>query len=167
MTPGDPVRTSTLDVDLALAANHRWWNKWTLVLAVALLLVGGFVAGGITQKAYGQAPAATGQGGGGPRGQGGFTPPTAFPGGGGNPFGNRQNGNGAPEATTGTVKLIDGATVYVEIESGEVITIRTDDDTTVGVPGELKNIKAGDKVTVAGDTDAQGTVSASSVTKTK
>ncbi|MFD0740986.1 hypothetical protein ACFQ1L_02685 [Phytohabitans flavus] len=164
------MTASTLDTELAAAAGRRWWNRWTIVLGLALLLVGGFVAGIEVQKAYGETPAATGPGGG-FRGQGGNPGggiPTAFPGGGfpGGPGGGAQGGRSA-EATTGTVKLIDGTTVYVETESGEVVTVRTDGDTSVSVPGKLKDLKAGDKVSVEGGTDAEGSVTASSVTKTE
>lgn len=166
----EPVLTaSTLDTELAAAASRRWWNRWTIVFGLALLLVGGFVAGVEVQKAYGETPAAAGPGGGGPggyRGQGGF--PEGFPGGG------AQTGQGAPsaggqsaEATTGTVKLVDGTTVYIETASGEVVTVRTDADTSVSVPGKLKDLKAGDKVSVEGGADAEGTVTASTVTKTE
>jgi hypothetical protein len=65
------------------------------------------------------------------------------------------------------VKLVDGTTIYVETESGEVLTIRTDGDTAVRVPGELGSLKAGDKVNVAGGTDEEGSMTASSITKTE
>lgn len=157
---------STLDADLAAAAGRRWWNRWTIVLGLALLLVGGFVAGIEVQKAYGETPVTAGPGSGGFRGQGGFSPPTAFPGGGSQGAQGAQGGPGT-QATTGTVKLVDGTTIYVQTESGEVVTIRTDGDTSVHVPGTLKDLKAGDKVSVEGDADAEGAVSASSVTKTE
>ncbi|MFD0973784.1 cupin domain-containing protein [Plantactinospora endophytica] len=64
------------------------------------------------------------------------------------------------------MKLVDGTTIYLQTESGEVITVRTDGDTTVQVPGELKAFKAGDKVSVDGDTDAEGSITASTLTKT-
>lgn len=153
------MTASTLDAELAAAAGRRWWNRWTVVLGLALLLIGGFVAGVEAQKAYGETPTAAGQGGG-FRGQGGY--PTAFPGGG--PQGGQ--GRQSAEATTGTVKLVDGTTVYVETESGEVVTVRTDGETAVRVPGKLKDLKAGDKVSVEGGEDAEGAVAASSVTKT-
>ncbi|MEV4623092.1 hypothetical protein AB0J74_30825 [Asanoa sp. NPDC049573] len=149
----------TLDAQLAAAASRRWWNRYTLVLALALLLVGGFATGIQVQKAYGDQPTAA-SGPAGFRGQGTLTPPTAFPGGAA-----RQRAGGG-EATTGTVKLVDGKTVYVQTASGELVTVRTDGDTTVRVPGKLTNLKAGDKVSVEGSADAEGSVTASAVTKT-
>ncbi len=158
MTREPELTASTLDAELAAAASRRWWNRWTIALGLVLLLIGGFVAGVEVQKAYGETPTATGPGSGGLRGQGGF--PTALPGGG------AQGGPGRAEATTGTVKLVDGTTVYVETESGEVVTVRTDGDTSVRVPGKLTDLKAGDKVSVEGGPDTEGSVTASSVTKT-
>ncbi|MGN9913194.1 hypothetical protein ACTMTJ_37205 [Phytohabitans sp. LJ34] len=156
------MTASTLDAELAAAASRRWWNRWTIALGLALLLVSGFVAGIEVQKAYGDTPTAATPGVGGQRGQGGF----AFPGGytgGGPPGGTTQR----EQATTGTVKLVDGTTVYVETESGEVVTIRTDGETSVRVPGKLKDLKSGDKVSVEGGADSEGTVAATSVTKTE
>ncbi|KAB1934437.1 hypothetical protein F8271_23410 [Micromonospora sp. ALFpr18c] len=157
------MTASTLDVELAAAANRRRWNRTTIVLAVALLLAGGLVAGIEVQKEFGTQPSAAGPGG--FRGQGGFTPPTALPGG-GSVAGGTQGRPQRANTTTGTVKLIDGSTVYLQTESGEVITIRTNGDTSVRVPGQLKSFKTGDKVSVDGATDANGSVTASSVTKT-
>lgn len=157
------MTASTLDVELAAAANRRWWNRSTIVLAVVLLLVGGFVAGMEVQKAFGAEASATGPGG--FRGQGGPTGPAAFPSG-GSLRGGGQGGPGRTGASAGTVKLVDGTTIYLQTESGEVITVRTDGDTVVQVPGALKDLKAGDKVSVNGDTDTEGSVTASSLTKT-
>ncbi|WP_173158147.1 hypothetical protein [Phytohabitans suffuscus] len=164
------LTTSTLDAELAAAAGRRWWNRWTIVLGLALLLVGGFVAGIEVQKAYGETPAAAGSAGSGLRGQGGFPGggyPGAAQGGQGSQAGQGSQGGRGAEATTGTIKLVDGTTVYVETESGELVTIRTGGDTSVRLPGKLDDLKAGDKVSVAGSADAEGTVTAESVTKTE
>ncbi|WP_377245740.1 hypothetical protein [Phytohabitans kaempferiae] len=163
------LTTSTLDAELAAAASRRWWNRWTIVLAVALVLVGGFVAGIEVQKAWGETPATATGPGGGLRGQGGFTPPTAYPGGGRNGTQGGTGPQGDTQApTTGTVKLVDGTTVYVETASGELVTVRTNGDTDVRVPGALEDLKAGDKVSVeSGAADAEGTVTASTVTRTE
>jgi hypothetical protein len=153
-----------LDADLAAVAGRRWWNRWTIVLGLALLLAGGFVAGIEVQKAYGETSTTATPGG----GQGGFAFPGGYPGGAAQ--GGAQGGGATQrqQATTGTIKLVDGNTVYVETESGEVVTIRTDGDTSVRVPGKLKDLKAGDKVSVEGGAaGADGSVTASSVTKTE
>lgn len=70
------------------------------------------------------------------------------------------------DAATGTVKLVDGTIIYVQTESGAVVTIRTDGETTVQVPGALKDLKAGDKITVAGESTTTGTATATTITKT-
>jgi hypothetical protein len=149
---------TTLQADLAAAASQRWWNRWTIYLGAALLVVGGFVGGIEMHKAYGE-PSSSRAAPGGRGGPAGF--PSAFPG--GAAPGGAQNG-GASQPTNGTVKLVDGTTVYIETESGEVVTVRTNGDTAIAVPGSLKDFKAGDKVTVDGEADSEGTVTAITVT---
>ncbi len=137
--------------DLAQAGARRWWNRWTVCLGVLVLLLGGFVAGVQVQRSYGPEPAtAAGRAGARPSGF-----PTAFPG-----------RSAAPAATTGTVKLVDGDTLYVETDAGDVVTVRTSGDTAVRTPAALKNLKPGDPVTVEGPADDAGTVTATSVTGT-
>jgi hypothetical protein len=153
------VTHAVLDDDEALLAElaavgaRRWWNRWTIGLGVLVLLLGGFVAGVQVQRSYGPQPAAA-------AGRGGARPsgfPTAFPG--------RAEATTAP-ATTGTVKLVDGGTLYVQTADG-VVTVRTNGDTAVRTPAALKNLKPGDPVTVEGPDDGSGTVTATSVTRTK
>jgi len=152
-----------LDAELAAAARHTWWNKWTVYLGGALLVVGGFVAGGEVQRAYGEPTASSvpGVGQRGAAGLGGFPAgvPSAFPSGGAADEGS--------DATTGTVKLVDGTTVYVETESGEVVTVRTNGETAVSIPGLLKDLKAGDKLSVEGDVDSGGSVTAKTISESK
>jgi hypothetical protein len=150
---------TSLEVELAAAASQRWWNRWTVYLVGATLVLGGFIGGIEMQKAYGSSasPAASG-----PQGQrGGNGGYGGFPGGGAVPS------TAASRPTTGTVKLVDGTTVYVQTESGEMVTIRTNGETAVAVAGALKDLKAGDKVTVQGQTDSEGTVTATTVTESK
>ncbi|RKR87685.1 hypothetical protein BDK92_1977 [Micromonospora pisi] len=170
------VDDSDLAGELAAVAGRRWWNRATLYLGAVVLLIGGFVGGVQVQKSYGDPPgggpaAATGRGG--QRGAGGFA---GFPGGG---SANRPGGTGtatgsaaAPGAeagaapdTTGTVKLVDGGTVYLQTADGSLITVRTSADTAVAVAraGSLADLKPGDTVTVVGPNSA-GTVTATKVT---
>jgi hypothetical protein len=67
------------------------------------------------------------------------------------------------------VKLVDGTTLYVQTADGTVVTVRTSEKTTVRTAAKaaLKALKAGDAVTVAGAADAEGTVTATSVTAQK
>lgn len=152
-----------LSAQLAAAAPRRWWSRTTVYLAGAALLVAGFLGGVQVQKSYGSTPTSGGAGN---------FPPVAggyFP---------RQNGAGqgqqggasgaARGGTSGTIKLVDGGTVYVQTATGDVITIKTNGGTKVAVAkaGALKDLKAGDAVTVQGSTAADGTVTATTVTAT-
>ena len=149
---------ANLAFELAAVSRRRWWNRWTLYLGVAVLILGAFIAGIQAQKSYGPAPTAAGTGQGGAGRPGGFTP--ASP-------GRSDTGTGRNSATTVIVKPVDGTTVYVETTSGEVVTVRTNSETAVRVSGTLKNVKAGDKVSVEGAADAEGAVTATTLTSTK
>ena len=179
----DDLLAQPLDDDLneriAKAAPRRLANRATYVLAGLALLVAGFVGGAQVQKSYGTAPAATGAPGG--------ANPAAFPSQFAGQFAGRgaqgtQGGQGAPGAQggnagaggqpgtrggiTGTVKLVDGTTVYVETADGQTLIVKTSGTTTVSVPGALKDLTAGSSVTIVGQ-NADGTVTATSITKTK
>jgi hypothetical protein len=75
----------------------------------------------------------------------------------------------ASATTTGKVKLVDGTTVYVETSSGDVVTVRTNGQTTVesSSPSSLKDLAAGDSVIVQGQSSGDGQVTATTVTETK
>ncbi|MEU4222491.1 hypothetical protein AB0F10_45040, partial [Actinoplanes sp. NPDC026623] len=72
----------------------------------------------------------------------------------------------AANPTTGKVKLVDGTTIYVQTPDGTVVTVRAGGDTKVRTAkrGKLKDVKAGDTVSVQGDAAADGTVTATTVT---
>ncbi|GAA2482535.1 DUF5666 domain-containing protein [Winogradskya humida] len=172
-----------LATELAKAAPRQWWNKVTIGLLGGVLLVGGFVGGLEVQKNYGTSATAAGRAGGagGAAGRGNFggyggTNGGGFPGGGQNSGGGAAPGAAAPGAsaaaagpTTGKIKLVDGTTIYVETSDGSVVTVRTSGDTKVQTAstGKLKDFKAGDPVSVQGSADADGTVTATTVTKSK
>jgi len=179
--PDDPqsgeIREDSLAAELAKAAPRRWWNRGTLILGAVALLLGGFVGGLQVQKNYGTSataasarPGGTGTGGAG-RAAGGYGNfggggTGAFPGGGAAPS---AAATAAAGATTGKVKLVDGTTIYVETADGTVVTVRTSGDTAVqtATTGKLKDVKAGDTVSVQGAAGADGTVTATTVTKGK
>jgi hypothetical protein len=150
---------------LARAAPRRWWNRGTLVLGAVALLLGGFLGGLQVQKHYGTgATAATGRPGAGTGARAGGFSGGGFPGG------------AAPSAaaaaagpTTGKVKLVNGTTIYVETADGTVVTVKTSGDTAVqhATRGKLKDVKAGDTVSVQGAADSEGTVTASTVTESQ
>jgi hypothetical protein len=70
-------------------------------------------------------------------------------------------------ATFGTVKLVDGDTIYVSMSDGSIVKVRTTPSgTTVTktVPAKVGDIQPGETVVVRGTTASDGTVSASTVT---
>ncbi|MFB9234939.1 hypothetical protein ACFFWC_05230 [Plantactinospora siamensis] len=71
---------------------------------------------------------------------------------------------GGSAAAAGTVKLVDGSTIYVQTASGELITIRTNGKTAVRVPGKLGDLKPGDRVSLEGGPAGDGEVTASTIT---
>jgi hypothetical protein len=166
-------RDDGLAEELAKAAPRKWWNKTTIVLGALALLVGGFVGGLQAQKQWGTSSSGSGN-----RAAAGFPGAGAgrygaygFPGGGN--FGGNGTGQqgaapttAAAAGTTGTVKLVDGATIYVQTPDGNVVTVKTDGRTTVSTATKSKvsDVKAGQSVTVQGTTGADGTVTATSVT---
>jgi hypothetical protein len=167
--PGGPPDDDGLLRELAAVGRRRYWNKLTIYLGAVVLLVCGIVIGAQVQKSYGTptpvaGPAAGARGGQAPGGGGFAGAPGGAQGGAGQPGGANAAGSTAGKATTGTVKLVDGTTVYLETADGSVLTVKTGNDTAVKMAkdGSLKDLKAGDKVTVEG-TDSAGTVTATSV----
>lgn len=182
-------RADGLAEELAHAAPKRWWNRGTVVLAGLVLLAGGFVGGLQAQKHWGTASTASGfpagfnAGGAGAGRYGGGAGRTGGAGAyGGGGFGQGTGGTGqgtgqsgaatAPAAaagTTGTVKLVDGSTIYVQTSDGNVVTVNTNGKTTVSAAAKstIKSIKAGQTVTVQGAAGSDGTVTATSVTTSK
>jgi hypothetical protein len=198
MPDADPEqeREDSLAEELAHAAPKRWWNRGTVVLAGLVLLAGGFVGGLQAQKHWGTATTA---GGGGFAGAGGAaagrygggagrTGAGAYGFGGGG-FGQGAGGTGqggtgqgtgtgtgsgaaataAAAGVTGTVKLVDGSTIYVQTSDGNVVTVDTTKKTAVAAASKstLGSIKAGQTITVQGATGSDGKVAATSVTATK
>jgi hypothetical protein len=163
-----------LSAALAAAAPRRWWNRGTVGLGVAALLMGGFLGGVQAQKQWGvtEAAATSGFPSGGARG-GGFPAGTGAS---GAPGGAGARGSGAAtgaapasSGATGKVKLVDGRTIYVEKADGTVVTVRTDGATTVSTAaeGKLSDVRAGQAVTVEGATAEDGSVTATKVTATR
>jgi hypothetical protein len=167
----EPPLDDDLNERIAKAAPRRMANRATYALAAVALLVIGFVGGAQVQKSYGPAPTGSG-------GAGGVNPAalaSAFAGrngGGAQGFNGAGQGNAGGTGTTarggvtGTVKLVDGTTVYVETADGTTVIVKTSDKTTVSTPGALKDLTAGSTVTVQGQS-ADGSVTATSITKTK
>ena len=122
-----------LTKELAHAAPKTWFNRTTMVIGGLVLIVGGFLGGIQVQKHYGTSgsSAATNiadlrnqfaRSGGGARGEGNF--PGLGSGAGA--------GATAAAAQTGTVKFVDGTTIYVTLADGTVLTVKTDGSTKKG-----------------------------------
>jgi hypothetical protein len=144
-----------LTEQLAARAPRRLANRATVVLAGLVLVIGGFVAGAQVEKNFGHLPSAT---------------PTAFPTGGAGRFAGGFGG-AAPSptggATTGTVKFVDGTTVYITMPNGDVLTVKTDGSTAIQLtqPGTVKDLQVGATVTVTGQAGSDGTMTATKITK--
>ena len=160
-----------LNEELTAAAPKQWRNRATLVLGALALLVAGFLGGVLTEKHFGAASATDARN----------AAIQQFLNGGGGGFGGRNRGTGSSAAPTpsasgsgsatvqtnsGTIKLIDGTTIYVGLASGDVLTVQTTSATkiNVGTATKLSQLKAGQSVTVTGPTDASGDVTATSIT---
>ncbi|GLX98636.1 hypothetical protein [Herbidospora sp. NBRC 101105] len=124
--------------------------RLTLFLAAGVVLVAGILVGIQAQKTFGAVDDRTamiGQLMAGRGGQAGAQP--------------------ARQGTVGTVKLVDGAKVYVEGADGTTTVVTTGDDTEVRISkeGKLSDLKPGASVVVQGERDADGNVAATSVTE--
>ncbi|MER7757192.1 DUF5666 domain-containing protein [Kitasatospora sp. NPDC097643] len=171
------------DVTAELAAPPRRKLPWlSLVLAGGVIATGAFAGGVWYQQNHGssdkspraaaagggQQQRASGQGGqGGGYGQGGT----------GGQNGSRRNGQGGqgtqgaqgqgqggqPGFTRGTVKAVDGTTVYLTDANGNTVKITTGDATKVQLnkEGKVADLQPGQSVTVVGTPDANGGYTAS------
>jgi len=69
--------------------------------------------------------------------------------------------------TSGTVTAVDGDTVTLELADGSTVTITTSDDTTVTTTQEssVADLAEGDSLTVVGEADDDGNVTATSISE--
>ncbi|GAB7040975.1 MULTISPECIES: single stranded DNA-binding domain-containing protein [Catenuloplanes] len=162
-----------LAAELAAVAPRQWWNRWTPVLTAVLLLGGGVMAGVEIQQRWGPA---TVPGGGAtfPGGAAGFQ---GRSGGGaqeteqGSDQAAEQGSDPAAESggdtTEGTVKLVNGTTVYIVTADGRTVTVRTSDGTAVrtSADGTLSDLAEGDTVTVEGTAGDDNSVTAATITE--
>jgi hypothetical protein len=156
-----------LDEQLAARAPRRWANRATLVLAGLVLLTGGFLAGAQVQKHFGAVAAGGGQG----QTAGAGLNAGNFGGGRNQNGGGNQNGaqGGTANVRTGTVKLVDGSTIYIQTSDNQVITVRTNGSTAVQLtqPGSLTDLAPGAQVSIEGPAGSDGTVTATRVSRAK
>jgi hypothetical protein len=146
-------------------------SRTTLALSGVVLIVLGFLGGVLVQKNLGTTPASTNNraanaaGLTGANGSTGGSGGAAAGGGGGAAAGGAAGRN----ATTGTVKFVDGTTIYLTTANGDTVTVKTSGTTTVRVvqTGSAKDIPVGATVVVQGTADADGIITATQVTAQK
>ncbi|MGH3289356.1 MAG: hypothetical protein ACRDPD_32550 [Streptosporangiaceae bacterium] len=147
----------------------------TLILLAIVVASAGFLGGALVGKHYGSsgsgnlaaafrglAAARTGASSSASAGTStGTGARSGFPGGAGGGFG---GGN----ATIGTIKLIDGATVYVQTTAGDVVQVATSAGTKVTVSSTVpvKDLKPGETVIVEGSKNSSGAIAATSISQT-
>ena len=159
------------DLDAVLTRRSRAkLPSLTLVLAALVVASAGFLGGIVVGKHYG--------------GSGSGSPASAFsrfaagasatagtrsssgaglggPGGG-------SGGFAAGNATIGTIKLIDGGTVYVQTSGGDIVQVSTSAGTKVTVSSTVpvKDLQPGETVIVQGSKNSRGGVTATSISQT-
>ncbi|MET9396197.1 hypothetical protein [Kitasatospora sp. NPDC002965] len=155
------------DVSAELAAPPRRRLPWvTLVLAGAVIATAAFAGGAWYQRDHGS------EGSGRTAASGGQQPRAAASGFGAN--GNRRNGQGGQGGqgtgagqggqggqggfTRGTVKAVDGTTVYLTDANGNTVKVTTGDTTKVQLnkEGKVADLQPGQSVTVVGTPAADG-----------
>jgi hypothetical protein len=146
-----------------LARRRKKLPRLTAALALAVAAAAVFIGGAEVQRHWGGASATAGSTrpaglAGGFRGFGGGGATSAAPGGAG--FG------GAGNATTGTVTLIKGTTLYVTAANGNTVLVHTSagSKVTKSVAGTVKTVHPGDSVMVTGAAQNDGSVTASQIT---
>jgi hypothetical protein len=82
-------------------------------------------------------------------------------------FGGAGGGTGG-NATVGTIKLVDGSTVYVQTSAGDIVQVSTSSGTKVTASSTVpvKSLQPGEAVIVEGSKNSKGGVSATSISQT-
>jgi hypothetical protein len=157
----------------------------TLVLAAIVVASAGFLGGAMVGKHYGSSgsgnlaaafsrfaaarasasPGGTGSGSG-PGSGSGSGPGSGS--GSGSGFGGRGGLFGGGNATVGTIKLIDGSTVYVQTAAGDIVQVATSAGTKVTVSSTVpvKDLQPGETVIVEGSKNSSGAITATSISQT-
>ena len=147
-------------------------DKWTRILGVAVVLLLVFYLGvRLGHASKKTSPPAAGAGAGAGAGAAGAGAGAAGAGAGAGAGANAGRGGGgaggagagaAKPAATGTVKVVDGNAIYVSQPDGTTKKVTASDSTrfTRTVPVELRDVQPGDRVTVEGATEPDGTINA-------
>jgi hypothetical protein len=160
------------DVSAELAAPPRRKLPWlTLVLSACVVAAAAFSGGALVEKhqlhggSAGRGSAFSAAAGSARQSTSGRTGTGAF----GASGGSQASGGGAAAGglTVGTVKLVDGNTVYVSDAQGDIVKVTTGSSTKVteNKSGKVSDLKAGQSVTVVGTKGSDGTVKATTVTE--
>jgi hypothetical protein len=144
----------------------------TLILAAIVVASAGFLGGALTGKHYGSSGSSNlaafrGLAAARASASSSASPGTGtgsrsgFPGGAGGALG---GGN----ATIGTIKLIDGGTVYVQTTAGDIVQVATSAGTKVTVSSTVpvKDLQPGETVIVQGSKNSSGAIAATSISQT-
>jgi hypothetical protein len=142
----------------------------TLVLVTLVVASAGFLGGIVVGKHYGSS------GSGSPasafsRFAAGASATARTGSGSGAGLGGRGGGGGefaAGNATIGTIKLIDGSTVYVQTPGGDIVQVSTSAGTKVTASStvRVKDLQPGQTVIVEGSKNSTGGVTATSISQT-
>ncbi|MFI5933600.1 DUF5666 domain-containing protein [Actinoplanes sp. NPDC051494] len=128
--------TEDLAGALAAAAPRRWRNGATPVLLAVVLVAGGFLGGVAVHRSTGSvAPA--------------VRSPAARDGG---------------QATAGTIQSVGDGTLTVRTADGRTVTVKVGGNAQVRATTTPAELTAGQNITVQGTTEADGTVTATSLT---
>jgi cytochrome c-type biogenesis protein CcmE len=139
------------DLSAQLKERRTGFGKTTIILGVAVLAIVAFVGGVFVQKSFGSTQTPNRQNA---ARQFNGTPPS----------GAQQRGN---RGTIGTIDHVDGTTVYVKTQNGQIVKVSTSDSTKVQITsdGKLTDLKAGQQVVVQGQAGSDGTVTAQTLTQ--
>src|SRR5882724_1827593 len=139
-------------------------DKWTRILGVAVVLLLVFNIG--VRLGHASRPKAPAAGGAGAGAAGAGAGAGARGGAGGGGAGAGAAGAGADAGfkpvASGTVKVIDGNSIYVSQPDGSTKKVTSTDSTryTRTEPGSLRDVQPGDQLSVEGSTQPDGTISA-------
>jgi hypothetical protein len=157
------------DISAELAAPPRRKLPWlTLVLAASVVAAGAFAGGALVEKSHLQSTSTGARGGafaGGARPGGAAGGAAGGRGGVGTTAGAAPGGTAASGTTVGTIKLVDGSTIYVTDAQGNIVKVTTAKSTAVteAKSGKVADLQPGQSVTVRGAANSNGDITATSV----
>ena len=154
------------DDDLAAVLTRRPRAKLpslTLVLAALVVASAGFLGGIVVGKHYGSSGSSSAA-----SAFRRFAAGASATAGSGPGVGGGGGGFAAGNATIGTIKLIDGSTVYVQTSGDDIVQVATSAGTRVTASStvRVKDLQPGETVIVEGSKNSTGGVTAASISQT-